>query len=108
MTAQVGEDVKKRDEGVRMATERLQSCLGMGGHHPRFIASSTVLHRGRVGSWKITGGRLYLVNQTAVPDSGMDASLESVFPWFTDRVFAHWYSGTVRILRGEQLKILHG
>ena len=30
-----------------------------------------------------------------------------MFPGFPDRVFAHWYSGTVRIPQGKQLEYVH-
>ena len=33
--------------------------------------------------------------------------LETVFPGYPDRVFAHWYSGTLRIPQGEILKYVH-
>ncbi len=91
-----------------MCTEPLQNYFDIGGHHPGFMASSTALHRGYVGSWEISGGRLYLVKLTAVLETGRDASLESVFPGFPERVFAHWFTGTIRIPRGERLKYVHG
>lgn len=108
MTAQIGEYLRYLGEGVTMATEPLASYFAMGGHHPGFETSSTALHRGYVGSWEIAGGRLYLLKLTAVLEGGMDASLESVFPGFPERVFAHWYSGTLRIPRGNRLRYVHG
>lgn len=33
--------------------------------------------------------------------------LETVFPGYPDRVFAHWYSGTLRIPQGNTLKYVH-
>jgi hypothetical protein len=33
--------------------------------------------------------------------------LESLFPGFAQRVFAHWYSGTLRVPQGELLKYRH-
>ena len=31
------------------------------------------------------------------------ATLETVFPGFPDRVFAHWYSGTIRLPQSRRL-----
>lgn len=108
MTAQICEYLKYRGEGVNMCTEPLESYFDMRGYRPNFMKNSTALHRGYVGAWEIAGGRLYLVKLTAVLETGRDASIESVFPGFPDRVFAHWYTGTVRIPRGDRLKYVHG
>jgi hypothetical protein len=40
-------------------------------------------------------------------ESGEEASLATVFPDFPDRVFAHWYTGTVRIPQGKILQYVH-
>lgn len=108
MTAQIGETLHYRGESLTMATEPLESYFAMGGAHPGFAANSTALHRGYVGSWEITRERLYLVELTATLDGGMPASLESIFPGFPDRVFAHWYCGTLRIPQGKRLRYVHG
>jgi hypothetical protein len=108
MTAQIGENLHYRGESVTMATEPLESYFAMGGAHPGFEDNSTALHRGYVGSWEITGERLYLVEMTGAIEGGMPASLESIFPGFPDRVFAHWYCGTLRIPQGKRLRYVHG
>lgn len=38
----------------------------------------------------------------------MAASLATIFPDFPERVFAHWYSGTIRIPQGKELEYVHG
>ena len=35
-------------------------------------------------------------------------SLETVFPGYTERVFAHWFSGTLRLPQGQLLHYVHG
>ncbi len=90
-----------------MATEPLEVFFAMGGHRPRFLPSHTALRRGYVGGWEIAGGRLYLMKLTAELDNGVAASLETVFPGFRERVFAHWYTGTLRIPRGDRLRYVH-
>lgn len=37
----------------------------------------------------------------------MDANLGTIFPGFPERVFAHWYSGTLRIPKGKMLEYEH-
>jgi hypothetical protein len=108
MTAQFGEILRYRDEDVSLCTEPLGSYFAMGGHNPGFQKISTALHRGYVGSWEIVEGRLYLVKIEATLMSFREAHLEDVFPGFGDRVFAHWYSGTLRVPRGKLLRYVHG
>jgi hypothetical protein len=51
--------------------------------------------------------RLYLIALRGTLESGEEACLESVFPGFPERVFAHWFSGKLRIPQGKQLKYVH-
>lgn len=87
-----------------MLTNPLNDYFAMGGFNPRFVSMSTALWRGYVGGWEIVEDRLYLVSLDGALEDGTDATLETVFPGFPDRVFAHWYSGTVRIPQGKQLE----
>lgn len=90
-----------------MCTQPLGDYFAMGGRRPEFQASSTALWRGYVGGWEIVAGRLYLVKLTGTLMDGSQASLETVFPGFPERVFAHWYTGTLRIPRGQRLHYRH-
>lgn len=107
MTAQIGESLRYQGEWVSMCSEPLGDYFAMGGHQPEFLANCTALWRGYVGSWEIVAGRLYLVKLTGSLKDGTEASLETVFPGFAERVFAHWYCGTVRIPRGQRLHYRH-
>ncbi len=40
--------------------------------------------------------------------TGADVNLETIFPGYPHRVFAHWYSGTLRVPRGDRLRYVHG
>jgi hypothetical protein len=40
-------------------------------------------------------------------EDGTEASVATIFPDFPERAFAHWYSGTLRIPQGKQLKYVH-
>jgi hypothetical protein len=107
MTAQIGEYLRYQGEGVSMCTQPLGDYFAMGGAKPEFQASSTALWRGYVGGWEIVAGRLYLVKLTGTLMDGSEACLETVFPGFPERVFAHWYTGTLRIPRGQRLHYRH-
>ena len=107
MTAQIGEYLRYQGEGVSMCTQPLGDYFAMGGAKPEFQASSTALWRGYVGGWEIVAGRLYLVKLTGTLMDDSEACLETVFPGFPERVFAHWYTGTLRIPRGQRLHYRH-
>jgi hypothetical protein len=47
------------------------------------------------------------VKLTGTLMDGSEASLEAVFPGFPERVFAHWYTGSLRIPRGQRLRYRH-
>jgi hypothetical protein len=107
MTAQIAEKLLYQGQRVAMLTNPLNDYFAMGGFNPRFEFRSTALWRGYVGGWEIVDDRLYLVSLDGTLEDGTDATLETVFPGFPDRVFAHWYSGSVRIPQGKQLEYVH-
>jgi hypothetical protein len=105
MTAQTGENLTYRGESVTMFTEPLESYFLMGGQRPDFGMMSTALSRGYIGSWEIVQGRLYLVKLSDLNDR--DVGLDLLFPGYPERVFAHWFSGTLRVPRGKRLHYVH-
>ena len=107
MTAQIAENLRYQGEDVAMCTNPLGDYFAMGGVNPRFESNCTALWRGYVGSWEIVDERLYLVGLSGTLEDGTYATLATVFPDFPDRVFAHWYSGTIRIPQGKQLQYVH-
>ena len=68
---------------------------------------NTACWRGYVGEWEISADRLYLVGVEGMLNDGTEATLETIFPGFPDRVFAHWYSGTIRLPQGKLLDYVH-
>ena len=52
-------------------------------------------------------GRLCLVGINAAAFRDEPVLLARLFPGYGDRVFAHWYSGTLRVPQGRQLKYVH-
>jgi hypothetical protein len=64
-----------------------------------WAGSSTGCWRKYIGEWEIRDGRLYLVRfSPGFWQDKVDKPLDRLFPGFPDRVFAHWYSGTLRTL----------
>jgi hypothetical protein len=108
MTAQMSERLIFEGEQVALLSNPLSEYFALGGRNPGFESRSTALWRGYVGTWEILNDRLYLVALEGTLESGDDASLESVFPGFKERVFAHWFSGRLRIPQGKLLEYVHG
>lgn len=107
MTAQIAEMLRYEGADVSMCTEPLSDYFAICGVKPPFKASSTALWRGYVGRWEIIDDRLYLVELTGTLKDGSEASMTSLFPGFPERAYAHWYSGTIRIPQGRQLRYVH-
>ena len=107
MTAQIAEKLRYQGDDVAMGTNPLSDYFAMGGTSPRFESNCTALWRGYVGSWEIVDDRLYLIGLNGTLEDGTEASLATIFPGFPDRVFAHWYSGTIRLPQGKQLEYVH-
>lgn len=103
MTAQIAERLLYQGQTLSMCTNPLNDYFAFGGVSPRFQRSCTALWRGYVGHWE----SLYLLELHGTLEDGTPASLATVFPDFPERVFAHWYSGTLRIPQGKLLKYVH-
>ena len=108
MTAQISEILHYQGRKQRMCTEPPGDYFVLADITPGFEFSSTALWRGYVGEWDIQEGRLYLIKLTGNLEGGRPASLETFFPGFPDQVFAHWYTGQVRLPMGELLEYVHG
>ncbi|NBQ92011.1 MAG: hypothetical protein EBT24_11920 [Betaproteobacteria bacterium] len=107
MTAQVSETLFLQGQKVRLCEAPLNDYFALTGVAPKFRAETTACWRGYVGSWEIKDSRLYLIGIGGSYEDGSPVTLESLFPGFAKRVFAHWYSGTLRVPQGELLKYRH-
>ncbi len=108
MTAQISEKLLYKSEIHAMCTEPLSMYMALGGNTPEFQFNCTALWRGYIGSWEIIDDKLYMVGLTGTTKDGSEANLATVFPGFPDRVFAHWFSGEVRLPQGKLLHYVHG
>lgn len=109
MTAQIGEGLLLSGKKQVMCTEPLGVYFSLTGIEPGFEVSCTALWRGYVGCWEIAEHRLYLIalNGT-LRDGQTQATLETFFPGYSDGVFAHWYTGQLRVPTGKLLRYVHG
>lgn len=107
MTAQISETLFYEGEELGLCTEPLGDYFALVGLESPFEPNCSTLWRGYVGTWEIVQSRLYLVDLTGTLRDGTDANLALLFPGFPERVFAHWYTGTMRAPQGKQLRYRH-
>lgn len=108
MTAQIAESLLYEGKKVTICTTPLSDYFALGGGHPNFDDfHCTALWRGYVGSWEIVENRLYLIGLQGTLEDGSKATLATIFPDYPERVFAHWFSGPIRIPQGKLLKYVH-
>ena len=107
MTAQIGETLYYDGRERTMCSEPLGGYFALGGERPPFACNCTALWRGYVGTWDICDGRLYLIGLSGILKDGEEVTLATLFPGYPERVFAHWYTGTLRIPDGKRLDYVH-
>jgi hypothetical protein len=107
VTAQFTETLRYQGRDVSMCTEPLGEYFSLGGFDPGFVGNCSALWRGYQGHWEIVDDRLYLIGLRGTLVDGAEATLATVFPDFPNRVFAHWYSGTIRLSQGNELEYVH-
>lgn len=90
-----------------MCSEPLGGYFALGGHRPDLRSPSTACWRGYFGTWEVIDSRLYLVQFRGFLQGGGEIGLGELFPDYPDRVFAHWYTDTVRLPQGKQLEYVH-
>lgn len=107
MAAQIPETLRYDGETHVMCTNPLDAFLALSGQDPGFKTISTSLWRGYLGQWEITGKRLYLIGLRGRLVDGRPATIASLFPGYGERVFAHWFTGLLRLPQGRPLKLIH-
>ena len=108
MTAQIGENLSYEGPCRNDVELTIALVFRTGRHRKGFEANCTALWRGYVGTWEIRDGRLYLAGLDGTLQDGSRATVATFFPDYPDRVFAHWYSGTLRVPQGKLLDYVHG
>jgi len=108
MTAQFSELLMLEGQQHALCSYPLASYFALGGESVAFRASSTALSRGYIGTWEILDQRLYLIRLQGWLEDESPVSLETVFSGYPERVFSHWFSGTLRLPQGQLLHYVHG
>jgi hypothetical protein len=119
MTAQISEIVTYQDRQYTLLCTPLASYLNLPGKGKPFRVESTALWRGYVGKWHVEDNRLYLVAIQGTFQDGSRASLAGLFPDLATsasakdgsrptRIFADWFTGTLRLADGELVNYVHG
>ncbi len=107
MTAQISETIIYKNEKRSLLSCPLDDFFLLSKTPSPFQMNCTTLWRGYLGIWEIKEERLYLIKIQAGFDEVNQTSLQDIFPGFKDRVFAHWYTGQLRIPDGEQIEYMH-
>ncbi|NMP16351.1 hypothetical protein [Thalassotalea sp. Y01] len=107
MTAQISERIHLNGKDLSLLSTPLCDYFALAKIESPFKGNCTALWRGYIGSWEVIDNRLYLVSVEAGFDDDNKTSLADIFPGFSNRVFAHWYSGELRIPIGNQLNYQH-
>lgn len=105
MTAQASERLNFEGQETWMATEPLSQYLKTRNDR-KFISPSTACWRGYFGHWEIKDNKLYLIALKAFIEGYDEVGLDYLFPG-KEIVFANWFSGEIRIPKGEILDYVH-
>lgn len=107
MTAQISETIMYEGESRSLLSCPLGDYFSLSNTPPPFQMNCTALWRGYLGRWEIKQERLYLTQFNAEFDDDNETTIQDIFPGFSERVFAHWYTGELRIPDGEQMRYEH-
>lgn len=105
MTAQARERLLFNGEEIWMASLPLNLYLQNRGYI-KFVSPSTDCWRGYRGQWEVVDNKLYLTGLTAYIAEDITADINYLFPG-QNKVFADWFTGEIRIPKGELLDYVH-
>ena len=97
MTLQSPERLQILDADLSMVSFPLEDYFLLIQKRFEFPKDATILRRGYIGHWQIIEDHLYL-NEIRTLFSGATITLTEIFPDATDKVFAHWYTGSLDII----------
>jgi hypothetical protein len=105
MTAQIGEVLIYNEKQYGMATTPLSSYL-INRRDLTLDSPHSACWRGYVGTWEIQENRLYLLDFRRFIEGSLESDLQFLFPE-QDKVFAHWFTDTIRLPMGECIYYSH-
>lgn len=109
MTTQIPDVLVLDGEKHDMASLPLEEYRRKRGvQFPTLRPTCSALWRGYIATWELCENRLYLVDIDTTAFSELDLKLHDFFPDCGPRVFARWYSETLRVPQGEIIQHIHG
>jgi hypothetical protein len=106
LTAQISDSILFEGETYALHSVPLADYFSLSGARFDLQPIGTCCWRGHVARWAIVDDRLYLTGLTGRLPIGT-LTMAHVFPGFRDRVFAHWYSGELRLPHGPMIESFH-
>jgi hypothetical protein len=106
MTAQASDSIFYLGDGYPLFSEPLESYFDETHPRPPFQAPHTACWRGYIASWEIVENKLYLTELQAWLEN-KEVGLTAVFPRKKKPIFAKWFSGVLRLQKGEMLNYVH-
>ena len=108
MTAQFHEHIEINKQSYGLCTEPLQTYLSLMKNPPEFDWCCTACYRGYMGSWAIKDNILYLTKiEVGGPPFFTFKDWRKMFDNKKGDIKAEWYSGVLRIPKGEVLEYVH-
>jgi hypothetical protein len=99
MTLQVGEVLVYNNTQYGMRATPLDDYLKTRSNI-KLDSPHTACWRGYIGTWEIQDDKLYLIDFRRFIQGNLESDLEFLFPEL-NKVFAQWFTGTIRLPIGE-------
>jgi hypothetical protein len=107
MTAQASDSITYKNESRGITTEPLRDFIEkLNLPHP-FFAPTSFCWRGYIAHWAVDNNKLFLVGFKGWILDSIVVGMDYIFPG-EDVVFAHWYTGEIRMRLGEMVAYIHG
>ena len=106
-TAQHPDRLVYKGETVPIFSNPLETFFDASHRRPYFPRGSTACWRGYIATWKIENEYMYLVRMQDCTQEKKEIPLATVFEDRPEPVKADWFSGTLRIPRGNMLRYVH-
>ncbi len=90
-----------------MGTEPLRDYIPLLNLPHPFIAPASYCWRGYIASWAVDNKKLFLVGFKGWILDYQQVGMDYIFPG-DDVVFAHWYTGEIRMQLGKMVAYIHG
>jgi hypothetical protein len=104
MTIQAPESLIYGADTLKLSDYPLAPFLAQRQLQLKFRSVNSGCWRGYIGAWEIIGQQLYLVGLSGELANGESLGIGTLFTDNPQRVFAHWYSDTVRCPSGKILR----